>query len=207
MQELIREAIGGSPYPDVLGLAHGHAAVSLANAARFLFWRTDICSPVAAVAHYDGGTMGMQPDGTVLDGVRDALYAPGAEDGGFKAQTFVIPQLAVGAAPDYTLTAIGDGKVAIWQTDPDGSQHDFVFQVHTGDTATLSRGPDEWQLTIDRGGDGTVDETLVANHAVASLAPPAPTLEGSPVALHADGGTADGAPVTVYSPSWPSSNA
>ncbi len=196
VQELIREVIGGSPYPDVLGLAHGHAAASLGNAARFLFWRTDICSPVAAVAHYDGGTMGMQPDGTVLDGVRDALYEPGAEDAGFKAQTFVIPQLAPVGAPDYTLTAIGDGKVAIWQTDPDGSQHDFVFQVHTGDTATLTRGADEWQLAIDRGGNGTVDETLVANRAFASLAPTAPALEGSPLSVRAYGGTADGAPVT-----------
>jgi PKD repeat protein len=95
----------------------------------------------------------------------------------------------------YRLTAIGDGPVSIWQTDLDGSRHDFVFDARKGDTATLFRGAGEWGLAIDRGGDGSVDVTLVANTPSVRLPHTATTTEGGSLQLHADAVSPNAAPI------------
>ena len=192
---LLSWAIQGADHPDVAGLAHGRTAVALGDAAQRLKWRTDICSPVAAIARHGGGELGSRPDGSIVRTTRDALYEPGAEESGFKYQTFVIPQNGPTAPPTYELTAIGDGRVSIWQTDPDGSRHDFVFDARKGDKAALRRGAAEWELAIDRGGDGSVDQTLVANTLAVRIPQVTPVPEGGAVELRAEGGSPNGAPV------------
>jgi PKD repeat protein len=149
-------------YPDVPGLEHGSGALERASTAIGPGYETTVCSPVAVTAHYDGAEVGVTPDGVGVDTTDDGSWEPAIGNDGFHGGTLFLPDHGV-APPIYDFTAIGDGRVVVQHTDPDGSQHDFVFFVRTGDKAELAKGPEDWELTIDRGGDGSDDETIVAN--------------------------------------------
>lgn len=165
------------PYPDwpMSSILHLRAEAALATLGyplgRTGAWETHFCSPVSVMAEYNGGKLGHEFDGTRLDSIPDALLDIGTGPDG-KHQTFVIPQGEASERPEFRLTATGAGPVSVWHTDPDGSEHDFMFEVTARDQAIMRYREGGWHLDVDRGGDGDVDETLVANHPVAGIALP-----------------------------------
>lgn len=157
---------------------HGTVAVDEAIEPPLPGWRTSFCSPVTAVATQNGASTGIQPDGTVVEEIPEGLLSAARTDEGL-AQTLVIPQDGPVPSPTYELVAFDAGKVSIWQDNPDGSEHDFVFEVSKGDRASLRSVNGDWTLSLDRGGDGDVDETLRANHPLLELSAPVTLEEGS----------------------------
>jgi PKD repeat protein len=161
--ERIFGATNPGVYPEVPGLLHGDAALERSTGAVGPGYSDEICSPVAVVAHYDGGSIGVDAGGGIVQDGSDGLVEPTVHlHDGYHGATLFIPDHG-GPAPVYRFTAIGDGRVVVHHTDPDHSQHDFVFDVHTGDKAELSKGAQEWELAIDRAGDGTVDDRMSGN--------------------------------------------
>jgi Concanavalin A-like lectin/glucanases superfamily/PKD domain len=149
-------------------------------------WIVRTCSPVATLASLDGSETGIRPDGTVVEDIPNSLVTVTGEAGD-NHSVIVVPDEEDGRVPEYSLAATGDGPASIWIDEPDGSQHDFVFSVRTGDRGTIRVAGGDWELAVDRGGDGTVDETLVENHPVVRLAdPPRTVLEGGEVEIAAE---------------------
>ena len=163
---LVMAQSDGSAYPDwpataPPGALRANAAITAALAAPDPAWVTSICSPALVVANYEGAQTGQIDASTVVEDITGSLASVGVEDDGSTHQTLVIPDR--GSSPQYTLTAVATGEVTIHHTEPDGSEHDFQFDVTVGDTGELTLDGAVWEIALDRGGDGTVDETIVEN--------------------------------------------
>jgi hypothetical protein len=192
--ELISAVLSGSPtaYPDWptgrLGFLHS-SDPDVVDQLRDLSQRTWVvrtCSPVATLAVVGQQETGIRPNGDIVEDIPNSLVSVTGEAGD-NHSVIVVPDEEGNAVPEYSLTATGDGPASIWIDEPDGSQHDFVFSVHAGDRGTIRQSGGDWQLAVDRGGDGTVDYTLVENHPVVRFAhAPARVSEGGEVQITAE---------------------
>lgn len=172
------------PWPLTAGGAlRGAAAVAAALAAPRPARTTSLCSPALLLATVNGRRIGQTDVDSVVDELPDALVSVGLEADDRTHQTLVIPEADDGAVPTYRVTAIADGPISIWHTEPDGATYDFRISLAAGDVAELTGTGGAWALRIDRSGDGTVDEVVPANAPQVEIDPVPAATEGDVVQL------------------------
>jgi len=172
------------PWPLTAGGAlRGAAAVAAALADPKPARTTSLCSPALLLAAVNGGQIGQTDVDSVVNEVPDALVSVGLEEDDRTQQTLVIPESDDGAVPTYRVTAIADGPVSIWHTEPDGATYDFRISLATGDVAELRGGGGAWALRVDRSGDGTVDAIVPANAPQVEIDSVPPAREGDTLQL------------------------
>jgi hypothetical protein len=158
-----RVIVGGLNYPEPTSaepLSHGGAALTLADLPQSHVWGVITCSPVATVVQYRGRESGLHPDGRIETGIPgSAVDISGTGD---RMQSVVFSEKPGEPPPEVRLTGTGSGQVTLVITRPDGETISFPpFDVQAGDEAsTIPRGTASFALVLDRGGDGTVDQTL-----------------------------------------------
>lgn len=172
------------PWPLTAGGAlRGAAAVAAALAAPRPARTTSLCSPALLLATVNGRRIGQTDVDSVVSEVPDALVSVGLEEDDRTHQTLVIPESDDGAVPTYRVTAIADGPISIWHTEPDGATYDFRISLATGDVAELRGAGGAWALRVDQSGNGTVDEVVPANAPQVEIDPVPPVREGDTLQL------------------------
>lgn len=172
------------PWPLTTGGAlRGAAAVATALAAPGPARTTSLCSPALLLATVNGRQIGQTDVDSVVNEVPDALVSVGLEGDDRTHQTLVIPEADNGAVPTYRVTAIADGPISIWHTEPDGATYDFRISLAAGDVAELTGAGGAWALRVDRSGDGTVDAVVPANAPQVEIDSVPPATEGDTVQL------------------------
>jgi hypothetical protein len=171
-------------YPD---WQHAHGADAIAAVrptTRPQYVRADWCSPVAGRAVLGGQIAGVSDSGEILEDIPGSLVDIAGPSSDPHTSVFVPvePPLAL---PEFTTTATGSGPVGFIFTDLDEVEHPFMFDVSPGDRSRFALHDGTWRLTVDRGGDGTSEQTVDLGAPSLDILEPAPLRKRETITLSA----------------------
>ena len=176
---LIKRVITSAPdlYPDWHYL-HGDEAVAAAHpTSRPQYRRATWCSPVAGRAIIGGQMTGVADDGSVHQDIPDSLFDGEGSFDDPNTSVFVL------AGPDdplpvFETRATGSGPVGFIYTDENEVDHNFAFDVEPGDTSRFVQQDGVWQLLVDRGADGSTDQSVMLGAPSVDFAADSPLVQG-----------------------------
>jgi lecithin:cholesterol acyltransferase len=159
---LIRQVVesgDASLYPD-WAYAHDAGATAAAHpTTRPQYVRARWCSPVAGRAVSGGQLTGFADDGTLLEDIPSSFVDLGGTSSDPQTDVFVGVEPPA-QPPAFEARATGTGPVGLIFTGLDEVDHSFMYDVVPGDTSRLADDDGTWRLSVDRGGDGTTDQTV-----------------------------------------------
>jgi hypothetical protein len=169
----------GNPtlYPNWANV-HGGAAVDAAHPTnRPQYLRATWCSPVAARAVLDGQISGIGDDGELHQDIPNSMVDIAGSPTDPQPSVFTLSE-APFALPTFTTRATGAGSVGFIFATDDEVDHSFMFDVQPGDTSRFVNSEGTWRLLIDRGDDGSTDQTVELGAPSVDFDATSPLLQG-----------------------------